>query len=159
MFCNWVSFKANSGKTMRKLTFAFVTFGSDIFWTAIGSRWSRCKFHDTITPADFSNSRTGQLISILTWMMKYPLQHFVENWNPSMSTVIHWWFRNISVLKLWVFWSSQHWYHRYTQGGGGGRVNIGPPQANFKTLVNKNVIKVKPEIGGPQAIFLKAWNP
>jgi hypothetical protein len=34
-------------------------------------------------------------------------------------------------------------------GGGGrrGRVNIVPPDSNFKTLVNKNAIK--PEIGGP----------
>jgi hypothetical protein len=31
--------------------------------------------------------------------------------------------------------------------GGGGRVNIVPPRANFKALVNKNAIK--PEIGGP----------
>jgi hypothetical protein len=45
---------------------------------------------------------------------------------------------------------------RCTQGdevGGGGRVNIVPhPQANFKTLANKNAIK--PKIGGPpKAIF------
>jgi hypothetical protein len=33
------------------------------------------------------------------------------------------------------------------EGGGKGRVNIGPPQANFKTLVYKNAIK--PNIGGP----------
>jgi hypothetical protein len=32
-----------------------------------------------------------------------------------------------------------------------GRVNKGPSQANFKTLVNKNAIKL--EIGGPRAIF------
>jgi|688.fasta_scaffold2746202_1 hypothetical protein len=34
----------------------------------------------------------------------------------------------------------------------GGRVNIGPPQANLTTLGNENAIK--PEIGGPlQPIF------
>jgi hypothetical protein len=40
--------------------------------------------------------------------------------------------------------------------GGGGRVNIAPPKANFKTLFNKNVIK--PEIGGPhpRQYFMKA---
>jgi hypothetical protein len=38
------------------------------------------------------------------------------------------------------------------------RINIGPPQANFKTLVNKNAIK--PEIGGlPWHFFLKALTP
>jgi hypothetical protein len=31
-------------------------------------------------------------------------------------------------------------------GGGAVRVNVGPPQANFKALVNKNAIK--PEFGG-----------
>jgi hypothetical protein len=42
--------------------------------------------------------------------------------------------------------------------GAGGRVNIGPHQANFKTLVNKNAIK--PEIGGPLWQFsLKASTP
>jgi hypothetical protein len=44
--------------------------------------------------------------------------------------------------------------------GGGGRVNIVPPQANFKTLVNKNAIK--PKIGGPpppRQFFLKALTP
>jgi hypothetical protein len=36
------------------------------------------------------------------------------------------------------------------EGGRRGRVNIVPPDSNFKTLVNKNAIKViKPEIGGP----------
>jgi hypothetical protein len=42
---------------------------------------------------------------------------------------------------------------------GGGRVNIGPsPEANFKTLVNKNIIK--PEIEGPlMAIFLENLDP
>ncbi len=39
-----------------------------------------------------------------------------------------------------------------------GRVNIVPPQTNFKTLVNKNAIK--PEIGGPpQAIFQESPDP
>jgi hypothetical protein len=33
----------------------------------------------------------------------------------------------------------------HTGGGGGGRGGGVPPQANFKTLVNKNAIK--PEIG------------
>ncbi len=34
--------------------------------------------------------------------------------------------------------------------GGGGEVNIEPPQANFKIFVNKNAIKViKPELGDP----------
>ncbi len=53
--------------------------------------------------------------------------------------------------------------HRCTQGGGvrwegGWRVNIIPPEANLKTLVNKNAIK--PEIGGPpQAIFLESLDP
>jgi hypothetical protein len=52
--------------------------------------------------------------------------------------------------------------YRCTQGGGGGggrgRVNIIPPQANFKTLVNKNAIK--PEIGGPpQAICPETLDP
>jgi hypothetical protein len=39
---------------------------------------------------------------------------------------------------------------------GGGKVNIVPPLANFKTLVNKNALK--PEIGGPPSsqFFLKA---
>jgi hypothetical protein len=32
-------------------------------------------------------------------------------------------------------------------GGGRGRINIIPPLANFKILVNKNAIK--PEIGDP----------
>jgi hypothetical protein len=43
--------------------------------------------------------------------------------------------------------------------GGGGRVNIVTPQANFKTLVNKNAIK--PKIGGPplQAIFPESLDP
>ena len=35
----------------------------------------------------------------------------------------------------------------HTGGGGGGRGGGVPPQANFKTLVNKNAIK--PEIGDP----------
>jgi hypothetical protein len=39
--------------------------------------------------------------------------------------------------------------HRCTQRGGRGRVNIVHSQANFKNLVNKNAIKVKPEIRGP----------
>jgi hypothetical protein len=39
-----------------------------------------------------------------------------------------------------------------------GRVNIVPPQANFKTLVDKNAIK--PGIGGPtQAIFPESLDP
>ena len=39
-----------------------------------------------------------------------------------------------------------------------GRVNIVPPQANFKKLVNKNAIK--PEIRGtPQAIFPESLDP
>ncbi len=48
---------------------------------------------------------------------------------------------------------------RYTQGvRGEGRVNIGPPQANFKTLVNGNAIKL--EIRGPPwHFFLKALTP
>jgi hypothetical protein len=49
----------------------------------------------------------------------------------------------------------------HTEGGevgGGGRVNIIPPQANFKTLVNTNAIK--PKIGGPpQAIFPETLDP
>ncbi len=41
---------------------------------------------------------------------------------------------------------------------GGVRSNIGPPQAIFKTLVNKNAIN--PEIGGPPwQFFLKALTP
>jgi hypothetical protein len=49
--------------------------------------------------------------------------------------------------------------HTGGEGGGKGvRINIGPPQANFKTLVNKNAIK--PEIGGlPWHFFLKALTP
>ncbi len=39
----------------------------------------------------------------------------------------------------------------HTEGGGGGRVNIIHPQANFTTLVNKNAIK--PEIGEPPRQF------
>ena len=31
--------------------------------------------------------------------------------------------------------------HRYTKMGGGGGVNIGPPRANFKKLVDKNAKK------------------
>jgi hypothetical protein len=48
---------------------------------------------------------------------------------------------------------------RCTQGGGGGgRVNIVPPQANFKTIVNKNAITL--EIGEPPTqFFLKALTP
>jgi hypothetical protein len=45
-------------------------------------------------------------------------------------------------------------------GGREGRVNIVPPQANFKTLVNKNAIK--PKIEGPpppRQFFLKALTP
>ena len=42
------------------------------------------------------------------------------------------------------------------RGGGRGGVNKYPPQANFKTLVNKNAIK--PEIGG-QAIFPESLDP
>jgi hypothetical protein len=39
-----------------------------------------------------------------------------------------------------------------------GSVNIVPPQANFKILVNKNAIK--PQIGGPpRQFFLKALTP
>ncbi len=36
-------------------------------------------------------------------------------------------------------------------GEGRGRVNIVPPQANFKILVNKNAIN--PEIGGPPLVI------
>jgi hypothetical protein len=40
----------------------------------------------------------------------------------------------------------------------GGRVNIVPPQANFKTIYNKNAIT--PEIGGPPTkFFLKVLTP
>jgi hypothetical protein len=39
--------------------------------------------------------------------------------------------------------------------GGRGRVNIGPPQVNFKTLVNKNEIEAK--IGEPPSNF--SWKP
>jgi hypothetical protein len=96
---------------MRKLTFVFVTFGSDIFWTAIGSRWSRCKFHDTITPADFSNSRTGQLISILKWRnLPYNTLLKTEIHQRRLLYIDDFEIQCISVLKLWVFWSSQHWY-------------------------------------------------
>jgi hypothetical protein len=42
--------------------------------------------------------------------------------------------------------------------GRGERVNIVPPQANFKTLVTKNAMK--PEIGGPpHAIFPVSLDP
>ena len=42
--------------------------------------------------------------------------------------------------------------------GGRGSVNIGPPTANFITLVNKNAIT--PEIGGPpRAIFPESLDP
>jgi hypothetical protein len=40
-------------------------------------------------------------------------------------------------------------------GGERGRVNIVPPQANFKTLVNKNAIKDKTQT--PRQFFLKAF--
>jgi hypothetical protein len=43
-------------------------------------------------------------------------------------------------------------------GGGGGRVNIVPPQLNFKTLVNKNAIKLEIR-GPPRQFFLKALTP
>jgi len=41
--------------------------------------------------------------------------------------------------------------------GEGGMVNIGPPLANFKTLVNKNAIK--PKIRSPWQFFLKPLTP
>ncbi len=47
-------------------------------------------------------------------------------------------------------------YHLYIDAhrrgeGGRERVNIGPPQVNFKILVNKNAMK--PKIGGPLSNF------
>jgi hypothetical protein len=43
-------------------------------------------------------------------------------------------------------------------GGGRGRVNIVPPQLNFKTLVNKNAIKLEIRKKTRQ-FFLKALTP
>jgi hypothetical protein len=45
----------------------------------------------------------------------------------------------------------KHSVHRGGGRGGGGRVNIVLSQTNFKTLVNKNVIK--PKIGEPPGNF------
>jgi hypothetical protein len=49
--------------------------------------------------------------------------------------------------------------HRGPGGGrrGRGRVNIGPPQANFKTPVNKNEIRLKK--APPMAIFPESLDP
>jgi len=48
------------------------------------------------------------------------------------------------------------WMH--AEGVRWGEAKYNTPQANFKTLFNKNAIK--PEIGGPPwHFFLKAWTP
>ncbi len=61
-----------------------------------------------------------------------------------------------------VGWIRLGWFRRCIQGVRGAKgedkYRTPPPQANFKTLVNKNAIK--PEIGGPPwHFFLKALTP
>jgi hypothetical protein len=47
---------------------------------------------------------------------------------------------NVKILLLLVF--SLHIDAHMGDRGGGGRVNIGPPLANFNRLVNKNAIEL-----------------
>ncbi len=66
----------------------------------------------------------------------------------------------LSVIPLssnyYIVYINYYFYHLYINAhrrgeGGRERVKIGPPQANFKILVNKNAMK--PKIGEPPSNF------